>query len=186
MPHLPIAKLGKCPVCRYSLQGLPAAHRCPECGFAYDENTTVWRPLKPRAIFWGLGSFGGCSFLAAQIIRGAGSFAPLLLVAWIGLGLYLSWRCYSIYMRGQFLAVGPDGLHYRLQTMKTCFLAWDRIAGISPQRYDKLCQVTLKDQGSEVTLTGVFSSADEVMTFIDKSRKRLTKSIISECSADGG
>ena len=32
----------RCPVCRYSLQGLPAVHRCPECGFVYDESMTIW------------------------------------------------------------------------------------------------------------------------------------------------
>lgn len=32
-----------CPVCRYSLRGLPAEGRCPECSFAYDETTFVVR-----------------------------------------------------------------------------------------------------------------------------------------------
>lgn len=32
----------KCPVCRYDLTGLPKNHRCPECGFEYDETMRVW------------------------------------------------------------------------------------------------------------------------------------------------
>lgn len=32
-----------CPVCRYTLHGLPSTHRCPECGFEYDPYTSVFR-----------------------------------------------------------------------------------------------------------------------------------------------
>jgi|GEM_PF-2041008 len=31
-----------CPQCDYDLQHLPAAHRCPECGLQYDDDTLVW------------------------------------------------------------------------------------------------------------------------------------------------
>ena len=31
-----------CPQCDYDLQNLPAAHRCPECGLQYDDQTLVW------------------------------------------------------------------------------------------------------------------------------------------------
>ena len=30
-----------CLKCHYSLEGLPTVHRCPECGFAYDEHAIV-------------------------------------------------------------------------------------------------------------------------------------------------
>ena len=47
-------RLGKCPVCSYSLRGLSNEYSCPECGFPYDSQTRIWRPLKPKAIFGGL------------------------------------------------------------------------------------------------------------------------------------
>jgi len=34
--------LTTCPKCTYALTGLPSAHRCPECGFEYDEYAWAW------------------------------------------------------------------------------------------------------------------------------------------------
>ena len=36
-------RLESCPVCGYSLEGLPDRHRCPECGFEYARDTEVFR-----------------------------------------------------------------------------------------------------------------------------------------------
>ena len=33
-----ILRLKRCPECNYDLIGLPHAHNCPECGFAYSED----------------------------------------------------------------------------------------------------------------------------------------------------
>ncbi len=46
--------LTRCPVCRYDLRGLPAEHRCPECGMAYDSTVQIWREgVSNRARAWG-------------------------------------------------------------------------------------------------------------------------------------
>ncbi len=34
--------LTTCPKCTYALTGLPSAHRCPECGFEFDEYSWAW------------------------------------------------------------------------------------------------------------------------------------------------
>jgi len=52
-----------CPKCDYDLQGLPASHACPECGFEYDSYTRVWRDVRWKQrlkrgvniVFFGLG-----------------------------------------------------------------------------------------------------------------------------------
>lgn len=36
----------RCPICAYSLRGLPAVHRCPECGLECDSNAIVFK--EPR------------------------------------------------------------------------------------------------------------------------------------------
>ena len=57
------SSLDQCPVCRYSLRGLPAAHRCPECGFEYDEHTRVWTLSR----FGALRSFGSVVFIVCGV-----------------------------------------------------------------------------------------------------------------------
>ncbi len=47
-----VERLSECPACDYDLRGLPIDHRCPECGFYFDNNTHVWRPGVHRATYW--------------------------------------------------------------------------------------------------------------------------------------
>lgn len=116
----PIVKpLPRCPVCRYDLTGLPAAHRCPECGIEYDEMTRVWRVERPRwrrialpitsfvlVALSGLGRLVGTApqTTALKIIDSTVLLAvPAILVIW-----YLSQR------RRPFVAVGRHGVTFRL------------------------------------------------------------------------
>lgn len=57
--------LDRCPVCKYDLTGLPLEHRCPECGFEYDEHTWVWRRPPQRWRGW---IVAGCASLFLALV----------------------------------------------------------------------------------------------------------------------
>ena len=74
----------ECPVCRYNLTGLPKNHRCPECGFEYDETMRVWWTARrgPSDIFKWVGVEG---FVAIPILGLIGVYGQL----WWAIGLFL-------------------------------------------------------------------------------------------------
>ena len=176
-------RLGKCPVCTYSLRGLPSEYRCPECGFPYDSQTRIWRPLKPKAIFSGLFGFVAGSYGVVLFVLDSPRIGLAVLVLWIGLASYVSWRFYSIYKRGQFVCVGPDGIRYRLQKTEARLIPWKEIAAIHRLRFDKLCRVERVGDQKHILLQDVFSSPADVVEFADLANQRLTahlKTLASE------
>ena len=52
-----------CPICRYTLAGLPEKHRCPECGFEYNKDATAFFP-PPRGRVWWVGFYGAIVIVA--------------------------------------------------------------------------------------------------------------------------
>ena len=98
---LPVGfRLEACPRCEYSLIGLPAQHRCPECGFEYDGRTFVLTGISRgatsiqtgRKLMWLFVAFGawlGFS-LIGLLVTAAPSWMPLaLMMLWAGLFVYL-------------------------------------------------------------------------------------------------
>ncbi|MCH8853367.1 MAG: hypothetical protein IID41_12065 [Planctomycetes bacterium] len=176
-------RLGKCPICDYNLRGLPNTHRCPECGWFYDAQTRIWRPLKPKVIFGGfVGLICGGSQLVQFIFQAPRLWIPVCAL-WIGLASYLGWRCYLIYKRGQFVCVGPDGIRYRLQKTEAQLILWKDIASIHRQRFDKLCRIERIGGQQHIVLQGAFASAADTMEFAELANQRLTahlKNLASE------
>lgn len=112
--------LASCPVCKYSLQGLPAAHRCPECGFEYNEQTVVFKPSTPwKTCVSLLGTqffifyFVGFNAMA-MAYRIAGPIASIgILAAFAALPGLTVWWVVHAHRRGRFAAIRHDALVVR-------------------------------------------------------------------------
>jgi hypothetical protein len=79
--NLPTTRVARCPQCSYDLSNLPTKHRCPECGFAYDEWTIVlenWRLPTMASIFHAIGRNAIYLFATAAAI--AALFAAITLL----------------------------------------------------------------------------------------------------------
>lgn len=130
----------KCPVCNYPLTGLPPAHRCPECGFEYDETTVVFRLRKPWKLYVLL-----IPMAAALLINGWGFFflpgdhwqpgwsrsirVTCLLLMVTG-GVYGLARTWQGNRRGRFIAVSRRSIAVR-NYKDAEPIAWDNLAHIN-------------------------------------------------------
>jgi len=133
----------ECPVCRYNLTGLPKNHRCPECGFEYDETMVVWKTRLSGWTAWGLPAFVilvWSNSMWRQLGRylsnrgnpdwfhiGTGLLLPATVVFWV-----LAVR------RGGIVVFGKEGFSYRFPFGRLRMFRWDEVtisrAGRLPRR----------------------------------------------------
>lgn len=110
-------ELERCPVCAADLRDRPPPAACPECGFAYDADTRIWRSSETWARL-------ACIYAAVGVIVGLvtavlyrvqfghvpnAAFALLLAAAFPTLGLALR-RVVGGRVSGRFVAVAPAGI----------------------------------------------------------------------------
>lgn len=143
-------RLDRCPVCRYSLQGLPSIYRCPECGFEYDEQTRVWSPTNFRA-FAGMALPFTFIFLANLIFHsllGTGR-APILQQA-IGFSIVATCLVFFIirYRAHPFVAVGPSGISYKLGFKAPITVPWQDVIKVDWGLTSSFTDVRLRCKGS--------------------------------------
>jgi hypothetical protein len=125
--------LDRCPVCNYSLRGLPAAHRCPECGFQYDRHTRVWRARG----FWRFSGWVAVVAFACMImtLQNLKTTSPQTLIFWWVILIAALWACMGIWnirlwLRKPFLAVTPSGVVFRLWSRKSRNIPWDEMGQV--------------------------------------------------------
>ena len=185
-----VDRLDSCPSCRYSLRGLSAAHRCPECGFVYDENTAVWRPAKPWKGFVfsvGLTGYFALRSLIEILIALANGRSPepwqvagfcvSSLVCW-----YVGFRLYRSNRKGRCVAIASEGVFVRTHEHEILVPWSETIEAVKKNRWIKedLNEyiVTLRTGSihGDIELDRIFFSDDERESFIAAIEARVRKS----------
>lgn len=169
-----------CPVCGYSLQGLPDNHQCPECGLRYDSESEIYFHVNPRAL-WGamVGSVGTAVWLAywAQGWKAAGSVGRVialagLLFALAGIGV-AGFQIWTVVKRGALVAVMPDGLFLRLDRAGGAWIRWENITRASVLPKLRVASLFIKDARVVRSVGGVFKSHDDARRFVEQVNQRV-------------
>lgn len=124
---LSLGRINGCPICSYSLSGLPTRHRCPECGFEYDENTLCFVPWgKAPAILFAFAAVLLVANKVFQVIK-----APMgigTLDWWLDIVIGVIW---SIPL---FLYIRDFGISQQL-ILRTLDVQWNK-RGQTEKRYE--------------------------------------------------
>lgn len=152
-----------CPCCRYDFTGLPAAYRCPECGFEYDEHTIVWRARNPWRPMLAAAGFVLPTLMATwttiRLVTGRyvgpgelfGTIAIFATVATFSIVIYRQNR------RGRFVAINPVGVHGR---------AYYRDV-VVPKLDQRGVRITYQHKSFGVTIPQVFDHEHDFADFRD-------------------
>jgi hypothetical protein len=133
----------KCPVCRYDLTGLPKNHRCPECGFEYDETMVVWNTRASGWTRWYVPCFvivvwsHGMWRQLEHYLSGRGNPDWLNIgMGFILPGAVVFWVLTAL--RGGIVVFGKNGFSYRFPFGRLRSFRWDEVtisrAGRLPRR----------------------------------------------------
>jgi len=175
------SRLPFCPQCQYSLRGLPATHRCPECGLGFDAESLMWI-AKYRGLHWrpdwrllvaAPSSFVGplllfliCYFSKYDLM---GIFIAVLNIV---LGLHQTWQWYDRRYRSlPFLALLPDGIWFRDGTNRVRSIEWESVGHAVD---DPITGLLIKNaKGYPAAVADVFSSRNDLQVAIRTITARL-------------
>ena len=121
----------KCPVCRYDLTGLPTNHRCPECGFEYDETMRIWTA-------YGVPTWRWIIWVSLAVMLGAFSTLNLLGALWMhrsdvgfdGFQLLMALICtkHAMSLRAMpYVVVGQRGLVVKMGLQRARWFEWANV-----------------------------------------------------------
>ncbi len=170
--------LSRCPLCNYSLIGLPDRHKCPECGFSYDKRMEVLTPALRKQVFWlvawTLVFLGQAAFFA---YRGGLASIPMLTYAIISFfplfGFYL-WRR----RQQDKILLWQDGLQVIKKSKPGPVHSWQDIR-VAKQSFINGDAILKMQDGNRITLFDrkFFGSHQRTKDFVKRINNRLSESV---------
>ncbi|MCG8404396.1 MAG: hypothetical protein MI923_04265 [Phycisphaerales bacterium] len=177
----------ECPICDYSLVGLPVEHRCPECGFQFDQQTMIWEKrytqrLRNLVRFLGFLYLGFFLFMLLVILILSGAYIDKFLILAIFFAV-----CVVPFLvfnsRRRLAAVSPSGVILRLKKGKSKTLPWNAVREArSNRKSSPTATYLVTKHGRKIYVGEVLETPQDVIQFtqaIDdgvKQHARPTKS----------
>ncbi len=170
--------LARCPLCNYSLIGLPDQHKCPECGFSYDKRmevlTLALRTQVSWLVAWTLVFLGQAAFFA---YRGGAASIPMLTFA-----IILFYPLYGFYLwrrrQQDKILLWQDGLQVIRRSKPGPVYSWQDIRVAEQSLINGYAVLKMQD-GGRITLFDrkFFGSHERTGDFVTRINNRLSESV---------
>lgn len=170
--------LARCPLCNYSLIGLPDRHKCPECGFSYDKRMEVLTLALRTQVFWlvawTLVFLGLAAFFA---YRGGLASIPMIMYA-----IILFYPLYGFYLwkirQQNKILLWHDGLQLIRRSKPGPVYLWRDIR-VAEQSFVGGHAVLKMRDGDSIALFGrkFFGSHRRTGDFVKRINNRLSESV---------
>lgn len=173
--------LERCPVCRYSLQGLPAVYRCPECGLAYDRDIVVLGGQRtgPEKILLSLTVLFGllevirvARALSENLPRNLEFWTSLVTSIFLGVGFVILLRLKTY---PPLIVVNQDGVLLRFLKRAPRIIYWDDIQDVTMMTGGaRGCKCMLHSKSGLVSLRWYLSTTDDARKIYESVKARLS------------
>jgi len=175
--------LTQCPECGYSLEGLPANHKCPECGTLYDQNSEIYPWIgKRRQRFVALVGVPG--FILFQIalgfrdgLKGGVWYRTAMNIVWLVCVCACAWSVWfgiRVFRSKECIATLPDYLLVRVGRVQRMKINWRDVTKIEPHQIVlKSVLIYQRDRQKPLLVQGVFESHEHMVRFIEAAQSRV-------------
>ncbi len=179
--------LSRCPVCNYSLIGLPDRHKCPECGFSYDKQMEVLTFALRTQVLW-LAAWTSVFLAMAAFFASRGGLESIPTSTYAMMLFYPLYGLYLWRKREQNkILLGPDGLQLIRRSRPGPVYSWQDIR-VAEQSFVGGHAVLHMRDGDKIALFGrkFFGSHRRTGDFVKRINNRLSESAGRSTSRPSG